>query len=129
MRRGLIIVVVVLLVLAAVVAAIGLRPPTPTAGTAGSPAASAGTPSGGARATLAPSGGASTSGAANTFTNPVIDRDFPDPAAEAALVAERLHGRAVLVPDAGHYPHAEFPERTTPPILDFLREVVGLPGA
>ncbi len=79
MRRGLIIVVVVLLVLAAVVAAIGLRPPTPTAGTAGSPAASAGTPSGGARATLAPSGGASTSGAANTFTNPVIDRDFPDP--------------------------------------------------
>ena len=57
------------------------------------------------------------------------DRDFPDPAAEAALVAERLHGRAVLVPDAGHYPHAEFPERTTPPILDFLREVVGLPGA
>lgn len=57
------------------------------------------------------------------------DRDFPDPAAEAALVAERLRGRVALVPEAGHYPHAEFPERTMPPILDFLREVGGRPGA
>lgn len=57
------------------------------------------------------------------------DRDFPDPAAEAALVAERLNGRVVLVPEAGHYPHAEFPERTTPPILDFLRTAGGRPGA
>lgn len=57
------------------------------------------------------------------------DRDFPDPASEAALVAERLNGRAVLIPEAGHYPHAEFPERTTPPILEFLREIGGRPGA
>lgn len=57
------------------------------------------------------------------------DRDFPDPAAEAALVAERLNGRVVLVPEAGHYPHAEFPERTMPPILDFLRTTGGRPGA
>lgn len=57
------------------------------------------------------------------------DRDFPDPSAEAAFVADRLHGRSVLVPDAGHYPHAEFPERTTPTIVDFAREVTGRAGA
>ncbi len=57
------------------------------------------------------------------------DPDFPDPAAEAALVADRLHGRVVLVEDAGHYPHAEFPERTTPALLAFVREVTGQPVA
>jgi pimeloyl-ACP methyl ester carboxylesterase len=35
----------------------------------------------------------------------------------------------VLVEDAGHYPHAEFPERTTPIIVAFAREVAGQPDA
>lgn len=49
------------------------------------------------------------------------DPDFGDPAAEAAFVADRLGGRVVMVPGAGHYPHAEYPEIVNPAILDFLR--------
>jgi pimeloyl-ACP methyl ester carboxylesterase len=49
------------------------------------------------------------------------DPDFPDPAAEAALVAGRLRGGTVLVPGAGHYPQAEYPEIVNPAILGFLR--------
>jgi pimeloyl-ACP methyl ester carboxylesterase len=52
------------------------------------------------------------------------DPDFKDPAAEAVWIAERLHGRALVVPGAGHYPHAEYPEVVTPAILSFLGEVV-----
>lgn len=57
------------------------------------------------------------------------DSDFPDPAAEATFIADRLHGRAVMIEDAGHYPHAEYPERTVPAVIDFAREVAGWPGA
>lgn len=57
------------------------------------------------------------------------DPDFPDPAAEAAFIADRLPGRAVMIEDAGHYPHAEYPERTVPAVIDFVREVAGRPGA
>lgn len=48
------------------------------------------------------------------------DPDFPDPAAEAGLVAERLRGRAIMVPGAGHYPQAEYPEIVVPAVVDFL---------
>lgn len=48
------------------------------------------------------------------------DPDFPDPEAEAHLVAERLGGRAMLVPNSGHYPHAEYPDVVKPAVLDFL---------
>lgn len=48
------------------------------------------------------------------------DPDFPDPAAEAALVAKRLSGHAALIDGAGHYPHAEMPEATLAAILPFL---------
>lgn len=48
------------------------------------------------------------------------DPDFKDPQAEARWVAERLSGSYQMVPDAGHYPHAEMPEVTTPLILSFL---------
>ncbi|MGE0544772.1 MAG: alpha/beta fold hydrolase [Dehalococcoidia bacterium] len=51
------------------------------------------------------------------------DPDFPDPAAEARLVAERLNGRVMLIDGAGHYPHVEMPEATAPAILAFLREI------
>jgi pimeloyl-ACP methyl ester carboxylesterase len=52
------------------------------------------------------------------------DPDFPDPPAEARLVADRLGADVLLVPDAGHYPHAEFPEMVAPELLRFLGEVV-----
>ncbi|CAN5759832.1 hypothetical protein BH23CHL8_BH23CHL8_29140 [soil metagenome] len=48
------------------------------------------------------------------------DPDFPDPAAEAALIAERLDASVLLVPGAGHYPQAEYPEVVTPAVLRFL---------
>jgi len=49
------------------------------------------------------------------------DRDFKDPAGEARLVAGRLSRSTVrLIEDAGHYPHAEMPERTGPEIVAFL---------
>lgn len=52
------------------------------------------------------------------------DPDFEDPVAEADLVAERLGGaRQMLVPSAGHYPHAEYPELVTPAVVAFLDEV------
>lgn len=48
------------------------------------------------------------------------DPDFPDPAAEAHLIAGRLGGAVLLVPDAGHYPQSEFPEVTGPAVVDFV---------
>ncbi len=48
------------------------------------------------------------------------DPDFPDPAAEARVVAARLGGEVVLVERAGHYPHAEMPDYTAAKILGFL---------
>jgi pimeloyl-ACP methyl ester carboxylesterase len=50
------------------------------------------------------------------------DPDFPDPAAEARLVADRLGGKVLLVPGAGHYPQAEYPEVVTPGVIEFLAE-------
>ena len=51
------------------------------------------------------------------------DPDFPDPEAEARLVAQRMDAELVLVPDAGHYPQAEFPEIVTPALVNFARRV------
>lgn len=51
------------------------------------------------------------------------DPDFVDPAAEANAVATLLRGDVVLIEGAGHYPHAEMPERTIPPILGFLQSL------
>jgi pimeloyl-ACP methyl ester carboxylesterase len=48
------------------------------------------------------------------------DPDFPDPAAEAQVIADRLHGDVLLVPDAGHYPQSEYPEIVTPRVVTFL---------
>ncbi len=52
------------------------------------------------------------------------DPDFPDPAAEARTVAERLHAEVVMVPDAGHYPQVEYPEVVSPAIVGFLRRTM-----
>jgi pimeloyl-ACP methyl ester carboxylesterase len=51
------------------------------------------------------------------------DPDFPDPAAEARLVADRLGGEVFMVEGAGHYPQAEYPELVTPRMLAFLEAV------
>jgi pimeloyl-ACP methyl ester carboxylesterase len=51
------------------------------------------------------------------------DPDFKDPAAEAAWVAHSLGGEFRLIDGAGHYPHAELPELTTPLILSFLHSL------
>ena len=51
------------------------------------------------------------------------DPDFPDPAKEAALVAERTHGTAQMIEAAGHYPHAEMPDITSERVIAFLQEI------
>ena len=56
------------------------------------------------------------------------DPDFPDQGAEAAMIADRLDGRYEMIADAGHYPQAEFPELTTPVVLDFVRQLDGRPA-
>lgn len=48
------------------------------------------------------------------------DPDFKDPMAEADWIARTLHGEAVMVPDAGHYPQSQQPERTSAAIIRFL---------
>jgi pimeloyl-ACP methyl ester carboxylesterase len=53
------------------------------------------------------------------------DPDFGDPAAEAKLVANRLHGRLVMVDGAGHYPHVEMHKQVGPAIIKFLGDANG----
>lgn len=48
------------------------------------------------------------------------DPDFKNPEGEAQWVANRLHGQMMMVPDAGHYPHAEMPDIVGPQVLSFL---------
>jgi pimeloyl-ACP methyl ester carboxylesterase len=48
------------------------------------------------------------------------DPDFPNPAVEAKLVAERLHGEEVVLPGLGHYPQAERPDEFLERVLPFL---------
>jgi pimeloyl-ACP methyl ester carboxylesterase len=48
------------------------------------------------------------------------DPDFPDPAAEAKIIAGLVNGTFTMIGGAGHYPHAEMPEMTAKVILDFL---------
>ncbi|GAA2590777.1 alpha/beta hydrolase [Dactylosporangium fulvum] len=49
------------------------------------------------------------------------DPDFPDPAAEARLVAGRINAGVAMIEGAGHYPHSEFPAETADAVLTFLR--------
>lgn len=48
------------------------------------------------------------------------DPDFKEPEAEARWVADSVRGRYHMVPEAGHYPHAEMPETVAPLITSFL---------
>jgi pimeloyl-ACP methyl ester carboxylesterase len=52
-----------------------------------------------------------------------LDPDFPDPKAEADWIVEHLDARAVMVPEAGHYPQSQRPDVVTPAVLEFLAEV------
>jgi pimeloyl-ACP methyl ester carboxylesterase len=67
----------------------------------------------------------------SSVTAPVLvimgdhDRDFSDPPGEARFVAERLKGEVLLVPGAGHYPQAEYPEVVSPAVVAFARRVSG----
>lgn len=57
------------------------------------------------------------------------DRDFKDPGAEGRRLAAQLRATAAtvrLIEGAGHYPHAEMPERTAPEIVEFLSGVRSL---
>jgi pimeloyl-ACP methyl ester carboxylesterase len=47
------------------------------------------------------------------------DKDFPDPAAEAAMLGART-GAQVHMLETGHYPHVEAPEQTADIVLQFL---------
>ena len=51
------------------------------------------------------------------------DPDFPDPKAEAGWIAEALHGDAVVVPEAGHYPQSQQADITTAAVLNFLKTI------
>ncbi len=51
------------------------------------------------------------------------DPDFPDPAAEAAWIAERLSARVLLVPGAGHYPQVQRPDVVNPALVEFCASV------
>jgi pimeloyl-ACP methyl ester carboxylesterase len=53
------------------------------------------------------------------------DPDFPDPEAEARLVAEAISGEVAMVQGAGHYPHVEMPEIAGPIVARFVAEVHG----
>jgi pimeloyl-ACP methyl ester carboxylesterase len=47
------------------------------------------------------------------------DPDFPDPAAEAAWIAQAMRAQVVMVPEAGHYPQSQQPEITAGAVLRF----------
>jgi pimeloyl-ACP methyl ester carboxylesterase len=51
------------------------------------------------------------------------DPDFKDPAGEARYIAERIGGEVVMVPGAGHYPQAEYPDAVAPALIRFLGSV------
>jgi pimeloyl-ACP methyl ester carboxylesterase len=51
------------------------------------------------------------------------DPDFKDPAGEAAEIANSLKGQFQMIDNAGHYPHVERPDQTSPLVLSFLQEV------
>jgi pimeloyl-ACP methyl ester carboxylesterase len=49
------------------------------------------------------------------------DPDFPDPKAEAHMIARRTHGDVAMIADAGHYPHDQAADAVRPLVVDFLR--------
>lgn len=61
-----------------------------------------------------------------------LDPEFGDPAAEVTYAMEHLTATtptAVLVPEAGHYPHSQRPDVVVGALLDLLAAVPGAPRA
>jgi pimeloyl-ACP methyl ester carboxylesterase len=50
------------------------------------------------------------------------DRDFKHPEEEAQWVGRSVAARVHMIDQAGHYPHAEMPEKVAPLILSFFQE-------
>jgi pimeloyl-ACP methyl ester carboxylesterase len=51
------------------------------------------------------------------------DRDWKDPAAEAAWIGEQLDAEVLVVPGAGHYPMVDSAEHVNPAVIAFARQV------
>jgi pimeloyl-ACP methyl ester carboxylesterase len=51
------------------------------------------------------------------------DRDFKNPEAEARRVADSVRGTYTMIENAGHYPHAEWPEVTGPLVVSFMQSL------
>lgn len=54
------------------------------------------------------------------------DPDFPNPPAEAEWIRDQLAAEMLLVPGAGHYPQAEFPELVNPALVRFCQGVLAV---
>lgn len=52
-----------------------------------------------------------------------LDPDFPEPADEAAWVAEQLGAETLMVPEAGHYPQSQRPDLVATAVASFLARV------
>jgi pimeloyl-ACP methyl ester carboxylesterase len=50
------------------------------------------------------------------------DRDFKHPEEEARWLGDAVSARAHMIDQAGHYPHAEMPEKVAPLLLSFFQE-------
>lgn len=53
------------------------------------------------------------------------DPDFPDPTAEASWISQQLEAEVLMVPGAGHYPQAEYPELVNPALVAFVGRAGG----
>ncbi len=51
------------------------------------------------------------------------DPDFPDPAAEARWIGDRLHGEVLVVPECGHYPQSQRIDLVGPAVTAFAGRV------
>jgi pimeloyl-ACP methyl ester carboxylesterase len=51
------------------------------------------------------------------------DPDFSDPAKEAELVGDLLHGTTAMIAGAGHYPQTEMPDAVAGQLIPFLASV------
>lgn len=51
------------------------------------------------------------------------DPDFKDPAAEAEWIGRMTRGKVHILPGAGHYPQAEYPEETAALVANFYQSL------
>ena len=50
------------------------------------------------------------------------DPDFADPRGDAQWIAGKLQAKVLMVPGAGHYPQAEFPDVVSPAVVSLSQE-------